>query len=120
MTLTVFKAKTREPETVQIGDEVVDLTRISMRTLSTVLTLVGDNPDDLDTNDIEKIVGAVAALCEPSNAKVTTDYLLDLDAYEEVIPFMKFAMGLIKDRGGALGGLVDPKNPTPSSTPSPE
>lgn len=118
MTLTIFKAKVREAEQVQIGDEVVDLSRISMRTLATVLTLAGDNPDDLDTNDIEKIVGAVAALCVPSNPKVTADYLLDLDAYEEVIPFMKFAMGLIKDRGGGLGGLVDPKNPTPSSTPS--
>ena len=120
MTLTVFKAKVREPETVQSGDEVVDLSRLSMRTLATVLTLVGDNPDDLDTNDIEKIVGAMAALCEPSNPKVTADYLLDRDAYEEVIPFMKFALGVVRDRGADLGGLVDPKNSTPSSTSSRE
>lgn len=120
MTLTVFKAKARDAVKVQIGDEVVDLSRVSMRTLSTVLTLVGDNPDDLDTNDIEKIVGAMAALCEPSNPKVTADYLLDLDAYEEVIPFMKFALGVVRDRGADLGGLVDPKNSTPSSTSSRE
>jgi hypothetical protein len=120
MTLTVFKAKARDPETVQIGDEVVDLSRISMRTLATVLELVGDDPGEIDGADITKVIGAIAALCEPSNPKVTADYLLDLDAYEEVIPFMKFAIGVVRDRGGDLGGLVDPKNPTPSSTPSRE
>ena len=118
--LTVFKAKAREPVPVQIGDETVDLSALSMRTLGDVLRLVGDDPDALDTGDLDKIVAAVAALCTPSNPKVTADYLLDLDAYEEVIPFMKFAMGVIKERGGTLAGLVDPKNPTPSSTSSPE
>lgn len=120
MTLTVFKAKARDAVKVQIGDEVVDLSRVSMRTLSTVLEMVGDDPDALDGTDITRIVGAMAALCEPSNPKVTADYLLDLDAYEEVIPFMKFALGVVRDRGADLGGLVDPKNSTPSSTSSRE
>jgi hypothetical protein len=120
MTRTVFKAKEREPVEVQIGDEVVDLSHISMRALAAVMDLIGDDPAAIDATNITTIVGAVAALCAPSNPKVTAEYLLGRDAYEEVIPFTKFALGIIKQQSGDLGGLVDPKNPSPPSTPSPE
>lgn len=115
---TIFKAPKREAILAQIGDEKVDLTRISMGTLIEVLQLVGDDPTEIRRQKFADIVAAVAVLCQPSNENVTVEYLLGLDAFTETMPFMEFAMNIIKERSDALksAGKGDPKNQPPSST----
>jgi hypothetical protein len=116
----VFKAAEREPIEVQIGDEEADLSRLSLRTIGKVFKLIGDDPSELKGLDVETMAEAVAVLCEPSNSKITADFILDsVDGMEEALPFLTFALNLIAERGKGIGG-IDLKNPTPSSTSPPE
>lgn len=117
MTRTVFKAAEREPVEVQIGDEEVDLSNLSLRTIGAVLKLVGDDPAKLKTVSMETLAEAAALLCGKSNPKITADFVLDnIDGFDEALPFIEFAMTLIAERGKGIAGQADLKNPTPSST----
>lgn len=98
---TIFKAAPREEVRVQIGDEIVDLSRLPMGALIDVISLIGT---DVDDTNLENVVGAIAALCERSNLNVTKEYLLNMDA-EVVIPFMKFALNIAKERMDAAGAI---------------
>lgn len=107
---TVFKAPPREAVIVQVGDEEVDLSRLPMGALLDVIALIGD---DGETPDLANVVAAIAALCEPSNPRVTTEYLLGLDA-EVVLPFMQFAMRIVEERmaAGRMVGIKNGKTPS--------
>lgn len=105
MAIPVFKATPKEKIEVQVGDEIVDLSRLSMGTLLDVVGLIGDDTDSVASNDLENIIAAMAAMCEPSNPAVTKEYLMGRDAFEEVIPFMKFAIGIIKEKMDTAGGM---------------
>ena len=97
-TPTVFEPKEREKVALIIGGEEVDITRIPMRTLIKVLDLVGTDAENLGMGNYEKTLTAVALVCEPKNEAVTKDFLLDLDAFDEVIPALAFVMAYVNRR----------------------
>lgn len=108
---TIFKAPPREEVRAQIGDEIVDLSRLPMGALIDVIELVGT---DADETDLGNVVGAIAALCERSNPNITKEFLLEQDA-EVVIPFMQFALNVAKKRMDAAGALGLKNGTTPSN-----
>lgn len=115
MAPTIFKAAARERVEVQVGDEVVDLSKLPMGVLLDVIALLGDDPGDVTSADLGNVIEAMAVICRASNERVTKEYLLELDAFEEVLPFMKFALGIIRERMAGAGG-AGLKNGTPSSS----
>lgn len=108
---TIFAATEREKVIAIVGTETVDLSSMSIGTLLKVVALVDD---DVTTANLENVVAALAALCAPSNPRVTKEYLLSLDV-EVVLPFMKFALEVVKQRMAAADG-VGLKNGTPPSS----
>ncbi len=116
-TPTVFEPKEREKVALIIGGEEVDITRIPMRTLIKVLDLVGTDAENLGMGNYEKTLTAVALVCEPKNEAVTKDFLLDLDAFDEVIPALAFVMAYVNRRAAEFKAVTDAeKNPTALSS----
>ena len=115
MAPTIFKAAARERIEVQVGDEIVDLSTLPMGVLLDVIALLGDDPGNVSSSDLGNVIEAMAVICQASNKRVTKDYLLGLDAFEEVMPFMKFALGVVREKmATANGGVL--KNEESSSS----
>ena len=114
--VTIFAPKPRDPVVLEIGGETVDITRIPMGTLIKVLDLVGTDPTRIAMGSYEKTLTAASIVCEPQNSRVTKAFLLELDAFDEVIPAMTFVMNYVDRRAAEYKSLSDPKNRTDSSS----
>ena len=104
-----FDAVIRQERIARLGGEEIDVSLVPSRVMVELLELMED--DDLQNpKNFFRVIDMVAKVCQVSNKKITSDWLIDHTDLDTLLDFADFVMQPAKERAAKAGGDSEPKN----------
>lgn len=96
-TIRDFDKIVRQPRKARIAGEEVDVTKIPSR-VTLEMAKFADNKGMGSDETFYKVLELVAKACQPSNKKITADWLLDNTDFDQMMDFCEFVLEPIRKR----------------------
>ncbi len=100
-TIRDFDKVIQEARIARIGGEEVDVTKIPSRVTLEMVKFADASEKMSEEERFYKTLELVAKACQPSNATITADWLLDNTDFDQMMSFCEYVLEPIRKRAEA-------------------